>query len=307
LRRSHSFITIQQTVTHFFHFAFAFLIKNIIMVSSLCGASKAAAAVILGAAGLAQGLSTEKWQAQSIYQVLTDRFALPDGDSNAACHDLGTFCGGTWTGIKNQLDYIQNMGFTAVWISPIVKNIQGGTSLGDAYHGFWAQDIYSLNEHFGTEDDLLDLSEEIHKRGMYLMIDVVTNHMAFPADMSSCDYTQATPFNSASYYHDPCVINDDDPETVIKCWEGTSGVSLADLRTEDANVRDIWNSWIADLVTKYKIDGLRLDTTKHVEKDFWEEFLASAGVFGTGEILNGDPKTFPAWVSDVPGFVNYPA
>lgn len=277
------------------------------MVSSIRGASKAAAAVVLGAAGLVQGLSTEEWQAQSIYQVLTDRFALPDGDSNAACSDLGTFCGGTWTGIKNQLDYIQNMGFTAVWISPIVKNIEGGTSLGDAYHGFWAQDIYSLNEHFGTEDDLLALSEEIHKRGMYLMIDVVTNHMAFPADMGSCDYTQATPFNSASYYHDPCTINDDEPETVIKCWEGTSGVSLADLRTEDSNVRDIWKSWIADLVTKYSIDGLRLDTTKHVEKDFWEEFLASAGVFGTGEILNGDPNTFPEWVSDVPGFVNYPA
>lgn len=277
------------------------------MKHSLGSMPQAAAAILLGAAGIAHGLSTEQWQTQSIYQVLTDRFATSDSDYNTACRDLGTFCGGTWTGILNHLDYIQNMNFTAVWISPIVKNIQTGTALGDAYHGFWAQDIYSLNEHFGTEEDLLALSAEIHRRGMYLMIDVVTNHMAFSGSPDECDYGLAHPFNSSSYYHPSCTIDDNDADSVVVCWEGTTGVSLADLRTEDADVRQLWKDWIKGIVSKYEIDGLRLDTTKHVEKGFWEEFLAEAGVFGTGEILNGDPSTFPSWIADVPGFVNYPA
>lgn len=263
-------------------------------------------AALLGALlHLTSGLSTNDWQSQSIYQVITDRFATRT-NSTDACADLGVYCGGTWQGITNQLDYVQNMGFTAIWISPIVKNIEAGTSLGEAYHGFWTTDIYSLNANFGTADDLVALSDALHARGMYLMVDVAVNFMAYNADMGAVDFSQATPFNSANYYHDKCTIDDSVESTVLECWEQTSGVSLADLRTEDDDVRTVWKAWIADLVETYGIDGLRLDSTKHVEADFWEEFVAAAGVFATGEILDGDPATYPNWVADVPGFVNYP-
>ena len=60
-----------------------------------------------------QGLSPSGWRSQSIYQVVTDRFARTDGSTTAPC-DLGDYCGGTWQGLINHLDYIQNMGFTAV-------------------------------------------------------------------------------------------------------------------------------------------------------------------------------------------------
>lgn len=263
------------------------------------------AAALLGALTLTSALSTTDWQSQSIYQVITDRFATST-NSTDACADLGVYCGGTWQGIINQLDYIQNMGFTALWISPVVKNIEGSTSLGEAYHGFWTTDLYSLNDNFGTADDLLALSDALHARGMYLMVDVVVNFMAYNADSGAVDYTQVTPFNSADYYHDACTIDDSVDTTVVECWEGMSGVSLADLRTEDEDVRTVWKEWVADLVETYSIDGLRLDSTKHVETDFWEEFIASAGVFATGEILDGDPSTYPDWIADVPGFVNYP-
>ena len=63
--------------------------------------------------GLAQGLTAAQWRSQSIYQVVTDRFARTDASTTASC-DLSTYCGGTWKGLINQLDYIQNMGFTAV-------------------------------------------------------------------------------------------------------------------------------------------------------------------------------------------------
>jgi alpha-amylase len=63
----------------------------------------------------ATALSAAGWRGQSIYQVITDRFARTDGSTTAACNAAsGVYCGGTWRGIINHLDYIQNMGFTAV-------------------------------------------------------------------------------------------------------------------------------------------------------------------------------------------------
>jgi len=53
-----------------------------------------------------------------------------------------------------------------VWISPVVKQVSGQTSDGSSYHGFWAQDIYSLNSNFGNVQDLKDLSAALHARGM---------------------------------------------------------------------------------------------------------------------------------------------
>lgn len=58
-----------------------------------------------------------EWRELSIYQVLTDRFATTDGTSPTC--GITDYCGGTWKGIENKLDYIQGMGFDAVWISPV--------------------------------------------------------------------------------------------------------------------------------------------------------------------------------------------
>ncbi len=63
----------------------------------------------------ALALSPAGWRSQSIYQVLTDRYARTDGSTTAACSTSAqVYCGGSWQGIINHLDYIQNMGFTAV-------------------------------------------------------------------------------------------------------------------------------------------------------------------------------------------------
>lgn len=108
-----------------------------------------------------------QWRERSIYQLLTDRFALSDGGTSAPCDtSMGSYCGGTWAGIKRQLDYIKGMGFDAIWISPVTKNIEQSTAYGEAYHGYWQQDLYSLNPHFGTAEDLKALAEALHLRGM---------------------------------------------------------------------------------------------------------------------------------------------
>ncbi|KAI8629132.1 alpha-amylase [Xylariaceae sp. FL1651] len=258
----------------------------------------------LGAIGV-HALSTADWQKQSIYQVLTDRFARPDG-STTACTDLRSYCGGTWQGLINKLDYIQNMGFTAIWISPIVKNLDTETAYGLPYHGYWATDIYSLNAHFGTADDLKNLSAALHSRGMYLMVDVVTNHYGANVAPQNIDYSQFNPFNTASDFHTYCPIDYSDPNSVITCWEGDTSVPLPDIKTEDSGVRDTFNAWIKDLIATYGIDGLRMDSTLEVEKSFWPGFGEAAGCYLVGEVFTGDPTIFPDWLNYMSGTMNYP-
>ncbi|KAI8951091.1 alpha-amylase [Xylaria longipes] len=259
----------------------------------------------LGVIG-ARALSTSEWTKQSIYQVLTDRYARPDG-SMSACSDIRSYCGGTWQGIIKKLDYIQNMGFTAIWISPVVKNIDAYTAYGEPYHGYWAQDIYSLNSHFGTADDLKQLSSELHKRGMYLMVDVVVNHYGANMAPQNVDYSQFNPFNTADKFHSYCPINYSDSNSIIKCWLGDTTVPLPDIKTEDSGVRDTFNGWVKDFVSTYGIDGLRMDTTQHVEKDFWPGFSTAAGCYLVGEVFNGDPAIYPDWLKYISGTMNYPA
>lgn len=127
------------------------------------------------------------------------------------------------------------------------------------------------------------------------MVDVVTNHMGFNGCGTCVDYSLYTPFNSASYYHSYCPIDYSNQNSVVTCWQGDNKVSLPDLRTEDANVRDVWNRWIRDLVSNYSIDGLRVDSVKHVEKSFWPGFEAASGVYNVGEVgLSTYPFTPPA-------------
>eukprot|EP01084_Bolivina_argentea_P101096 181314_1 len=143
------------------------------------------------------GASPEEWKSKSIYQLLTDRFAKTV-DDYSACTNLGAYCGGTFKGIMNHYNtYIEDLGFDAIWISPVVTQIpwnQGGLS---SFHGYWAYDLYSINSHFGTENDLISLSNMT-----YLMIDVVGNHMGPPQNNNYNNFKGYNPFNQTSHYHD---------------------------------------------------------------------------------------------------------
>ena len=221
-----------------------------------------------------------------LLQVLTDRFALK-GPGTACVTDDRKYCGGSYRGIIDKLDYIQNLGFDAVWISPIVANVEGFTVYGEAYHGYWAQDIYKLNPHFGTSDDLIALSNALHVRKMYLMVDVVVNHFG-PAN-SSASYASFNPLNQPSDFHPECLITDYNNQTdVEQCWLGDDKLALADVNTENPWIVNAFNLWIKYLVNTYCIDGIRIDTVKHVRKSFWPAFAASSDVYTVGEVYDGD-------------------
>jgi len=77
-----------------------------------------------------------------------------------------------------------------------VENLSGSSTDGQSYHGYWAQDIYAVNSNFGTAASLKALSAALHSRGMYLMVDVVTNHMGYLGCGTCVDYSVFNPFNS---------------------------------------------------------------------------------------------------------------
>ena len=129
------------------------------------------------------GHTKEEWRTRAVYQIITDRFS--NDDSSRVNCDLSKYCGGTYKGILKNLDYIQGMGFDAIWISPIIENTQ------DSYHGYHLTNLYKFNNHFGTEFDLINLIKECHKRDIWVMLDVVANHVG-PVGH---DFSRITPFN----------------------------------------------------------------------------------------------------------------
>ncbi|KAF1951570.1 alpha-amylase [Byssothecium circinans] len=253
--------------------------------------------------------SAHQWRSQSIYQLLTDRFARTDGSITATCNTLDMdHCGGTYQGIIKQLDYIQSMGFTAIWISPVTYQMPEKTKFGYAWHGYWQQDLYRLNERFGTAKDLKGLSKALHDRDMYLMVDVVPNHNGWNGTADSVDYSRFNPFNDKKYFNDFCVIsNYSDQAMVEDCWLGDDLVPLPDLKTADQEVSDKYNSWIKELVSNYSIDGLRIDTAKHVHKPFWSSFQSAAGIFAIGEVVARDPEYCCDYQQYLESIINYPA
>ncbi|RDW82548.1 glycoside hydrolase family 13 protein [Coleophoma cylindrospora] len=251
----------------------------------------------------------DEWRSRSIYQIITDRFARPDNSTSYACNVTAElYCGGTFGGIMNQLDYIQGMGFTAIWISPVVQNINQTTAYGQGYHGFWTQDITKINEHFGGADELKALSTELHRRDMYLMIDVVVNDMAYAGKGADTDYSTLVPFNKEEYFHPFCLITNYGNQTDAQdCWLGDDTVALPDLKTELPFVQDTWNTWITEMVANYSLDGLRIDAAKHVDKPFWPGFQKAAGVFTLGEVFDADATSACSWaVNALNSVLNYP-
>lgn len=122
--------------------------------------------------------NVEDWRDEVIYQVLIDRFADGDAGNNHRV-DLtaqGHWHGGDWKGLEDHLQYLQDLGVTTLWISPIVKNVDTDAGF-DGYHGYWAQDMTELNPHFGDLAALRSLVRASHERGMKVILDIVTNHL----------------------------------------------------------------------------------------------------------------------------------
>ena len=113
-----------------------------------------------------------------IYQILVDRFANgdPNNDFRVEPSAPARYHGGDWQGIIDRLGYLEALGVTALWISPVVKNVEEDAGFA-SYHGYWTFDFLRPNPHFGDLLELRALVDAAHERGMLVILDVVTNHV----------------------------------------------------------------------------------------------------------------------------------
>ena len=129
----------------------------------------------------------QSWDDAILYFVIVDRFV--DGDpANNERDDpqpggVGSFHGGDLRGLIDNLDEISGLGVTALWLTPVQKQIPGfvsGAGFFDwGYHGYWADDFYAIDERFGTEAQLSELVAAAHARGLKVLLDVVYNHCGY--------------------------------------------------------------------------------------------------------------------------------
>jgi len=121
----------------------------------------------------------EDWRDEVIYQVLIDRFADGDAGNNFRVDttSMAHWHGGDWKGLEDHLDYVEALGVTTLWISPVIKNVDTDAGF-DGYHGYWAQDLTQTNPHFGDVVALRHLVDAAHQRGIKVILDIVTNHMS---------------------------------------------------------------------------------------------------------------------------------
>lgn len=130
-----------------------------------------------------------------------------------------------------------------------------------------------------------------------MMADVVVNHMG----QGNIGDFNPEPLNQQSSYHSQCEIDYNNQDSIESCWIA----GLPDINTRNPEVRSALNQWIGWFVDEYGFDGLRLDTVKHVEKDFWPDFAWSSGVYTIGEVWDGNPEYLAGYASLMGGLLDY--
>ncbi|USB32576.1 family 14 glycosylhydrolase [Paenibacillus sp. YPG26] len=245
------------------------------------------------------------WSKQSIYFIMTDRFSNGDTSNDNAYgiasnkSDPKKWHGGDFQGIINQLDYIKNMGFTAIWITPVTAQKSEY-----AYHGYHTYDFYSVDGHLGTMEKLKELVDTAHSKQISVMLDVVPNHTG---DFQPYNGTAKAPFNNPDWYHHNGEITKSDYEKNDQ-WKIENGdvAGLDDLNHENPAVVNELKNWVKWILAETKIDGLRVDTAKHMPKWFLKEFDAAANTFTMGEIFEGSSSKVGDYSNYLDAVIDFP-
>lgn len=247
-----------------------------------------------------------------IYLVMPDRFSNGDqGNDNLEgmtekvdrTNPNGRH-GGDLKGISEHLDYIKDLGVTAIWINPLLENNQAKYS----YHGYSTTDYYKIDPRFGTNEDYAKLGAAIHQRGMKLIMDQIFNHCGsehwWMNDLPSPDWLNQWPELTRSTFRagsvtDPYVSKYDS----MKFVKGWFDVTMPDLNQHNPYVKNylIQNSlWWIEFAG---LDGIRQDTHPYPFKDMMAEWgkrvLEEYPNFNiVGECWVNYPATVAYWQKD---------
>ena len=224
-----------------------------------------------------------------IYFVMPDRYKDGDTKNNdnggfnkslTAFYHGGDLKGltGTCEAGDDGLARIKSLGFTAVWLTPVVTQ-QEAIGSGAGYHGYWGVDFLNVDPHLGKNDDMLEFSKCAKKLGLKVILDIVTNHTGdiikyrgneayIPAE--SKNLKNPAWLNDISNYHN---VGD-----VGRCWGVGNCTKLGDfyglddLATEKPVVYKGWADVYGKWITKYGISGFRVDTARHVDDNFFKNW-----------------------------------
>jgi len=256
----------------------------------------------------------------AMYLIMTDRFADGDlnndgadrtarEDSNDAAAERARprgWHGGDLRGILQHLDYIGQLGFTTLWLTPVTANEQET----DSYHGYGATDMYAVDPHFGSLQDLQALADALHRRHMKLVLDTVPNHVGpkhpWVDDEPDPEWLHGTKENHHEAVGDFRSLVDPHAPWRDRQWvlQGWFANVLPDLNQENPATAQyliqnaIW--WVEETGA----DGLRIDTFPYVGREFWHAFHAQLhGVFpqltDVGEVFNCDATITSAFAGGV--------
>ncbi len=212
-----------------------------------------------------------------LYLIMPDRFANGDtsndvvaGMREAKVDRNGQYArhGGDFKGISNNIDYIHDLGVTAIWLNPVLENDMAEGS----YHGYATTDYYKVDRRFGSNQDFVDLVDKTHARGMKVVMDMIFNHCGsehfFFTDRPSRDwFNYPDKYVQTSYktttQHDP-YVSAADKKLAIDGWFVET---MPDLNQRNRHVakyliqNSIW--WI-----EYSgLDGIRQDTHPYADFD----------------------------------------
>lgn len=250
------------------------------------------------------------WESANLYFLLTDRFNNGDKSNDISYNRnketavLRGFEGGDLKGITQKIEenYFTNLGVNAIWMSPIVEQIHGSTDEGTGntygFHGYWTKDWTNIDANLGTKEDLKNLVEAAHKKGIRILLDAVINHTGPVTDQDPVwpnDWVRTQPQCTYDNFENTatCTLVKNLPDVktesnkdvelpphLIAKWkaEGRYEQELAEL---DAFFKKTGHpraprfyimKWLSDYITDFGIDGYRVDTVKHAETYVWQEF-----------------------------------
>ncbi|WP_293127899.1 alpha-amylase family glycosyl hydrolase [Microcoleus sp. bin38.metabat.b11b12b14.051] len=261
-----------------------------------------------------------EFRQETIYFIVVDRFHDGDPTNNEGPNpelydpegkNWGKYWGGDLQGVIDKLDYLKDMGVTAVWLTPLFEQVEALFVEQAAIHGYWTKDFKRLNPRFiakgdnpsvnqtqETKDTVFDrLVDELHQRKMKLVLDIVCNHSNpdFSGKKGELydDGVKIADFNDDRddwYHHYGEVTNWEDEWQVQNC-------ELSGLATFNENNTE-YRLYIKSAIKQWLdrgVDALRVDTVKHMPIWFWQEFNADIlthrpDVFILGEWIYSDPR-----------------
>lgn len=253
-----------------------------------------------------------------LYMLMPDRFANGNVKNDAFKTMQDATCdrqapslrhGGDLEGIRQHLDYFNELGVTALWLTPVLENDRpADNGKYSTYHGYATTDYYRVDPRFGTNADYRNLVGEAHAKGLKVVMDMIFNHCGdyhpWNKDMPSADWFNHPHYGLQTSYKltpvlDPYASKIDMAETV----DGWFVSSMPDLNQRNPHVMTylIQNSkWWIETVG---IDGIRMDTYPYADREAMAQWMKALDTeypnFNTvGETWVTEPAYTAAWQKD---------